>query len=122
MAEAATAPAAPDRADGHRQTASSVSLSWTAPTGTVTGYNVYENGTKACRPPATSATVTGLAASTTYSFAVTADNSRRRVGQVRRGLGDHLVLGRRRRRRRQSGSFAVAPYVDMTNNQEPMLN
>ncbi|MDQ1067932.1 chitinase [Streptomyces canus] len=53
---------------------SSVSLSWNAVSG-ATGYNVYRNGTKVTAVTGTSATVTGLAASTSYSFQVTAVNS-----------------------------------------------
>jgi chitinase len=56
-------------------TSSSVSLSWTAPSGTVTGYDVYENGSQVTTSTGTSATVTGLAASTTYTFTVAAYNS-----------------------------------------------
>ncbi|HEV2377536.1 MAG TPA: glycosyl hydrolase family 18 protein [Streptosporangiaceae bacterium] len=56
-------------------TSSSVSLSWTAPSGTVTSYNVYENGTLATTSTTTSATVSGLASSTSYSFTVAGVNS-----------------------------------------------
>jgi chitinase len=56
-------------------TSSSVSLAWTAPSGTVTGYNIYENGTRTATSTSTSTTITGLTASTTYSFTVTATNS-----------------------------------------------
>jgi chitinase len=56
-------------------TSSSVSLSWTAPAGPVTSYTVLENGTTAATVTGTSATVTGLAPSTAYTFAVTAVNS-----------------------------------------------
>jgi hypothetical protein len=101
-------------------TASSVSLSWTAPSGTVTGYHVYKNAALAASVTATSATVTGLAAATTYSFTVTAYNS----------TGESAASGAVQATTASSGgggggspgSFAVAPYADMTNNQEPMLN
>ena len=53
----------------------SVSLSWTAPSGTVTSYNVYENGTKAATVAGTTDTVTGLDAGASYTFAVAATNS-----------------------------------------------
>jgi hypothetical protein len=114
-------PAAPTGLKVTGTTSSSVSLSWTAPSGTVTGYNVYENGTKTMSVTGTSATVTGLAASTTYSFTVTATNS----------VGESPQSGSVSATTSASGgggggtppgSFAVAPYVDMTNNQEPMLN
>lgn len=114
-------PAAPTGLTVTGTTSSSVSLSWTAPSGTVTGYNVYKNGTKTMSVTGTSATVTGLAASTTYSFTVTATNS----------VGESPQSGSVSATTSSSGgggggtppgSFAVAPYVDMTNNQEPMLN
>jgi RHS repeat-associated protein len=71
------APAAPAGLAVTGTSASSVSLSWTAPSGTVTGYYVYENGGSAsvAAPTTTSVTVTGLSASTTYTFTVAAYNS-----------------------------------------------
>ncbi|HEY2577367.1 MAG TPA: glycoside hydrolase family 18 protein [Streptosporangiaceae bacterium] len=56
-------------------TSSSASLSWTAPSGTVTGYNIYKNGTRTATASGTSTTITGLTASTTYTFTVSATNS-----------------------------------------------
>jgi hypothetical protein len=100
-------------------TSSSVSLSWTAPSGTVTGYNIYENGTKATSAAGTSATVSGLAASTTYTFDVTAYNS---YGE---GPASGSVTGTTSSSGGGGtgpGNYSVAPYVDMSNNQEPMLN
>jgi chitinase len=55
-------------------TSSSVSLSWSASSG-ATGYNVYRGGTKVGSATSTSYTDSGLAASTTYSYQVTATNS-----------------------------------------------
>ncbi|MQA19593.1 extracellular catalytic domain type 1 short-chain-length polyhydroxyalkanoate depolymerase [Rugamonas rivuli] len=54
-------------------TASSVPLSWNAVSG-ASGYNVYRNGAKLTASPltATGYTASGLAAATTYSFAVSA--------------------------------------------------
>lgn len=114
-----TAPAAPTGLTVTGTSSSSVSLSWTAPAGTVTGYNVYENGTKALSVTTTSATVAGLAASTTYSFAVTATNS---VGESPKSGSVSATTSAAGGGGPPPGSFAVAPYVDMTNNQEPMLN
>jgi chitinase len=52
-------------------TSSSVGLSWSAVTG-ATSYAVYRDGARSQTVSGTSATVTGLAASTAYSFQVTA--------------------------------------------------
>ncbi|MEV7733816.1 glycoside hydrolase family 18 protein [Streptomyces sp. NPDC088921] len=69
-----TVPAAPAGLAVSGTSSSSVSLSWNAVSG-ATGYNVYRNGTKVTAVTGASATVTGLAASTSYSFQVTAVNS-----------------------------------------------
>jgi cellulose 1,4-beta-cellobiosidase len=56
-------------------TSSSVAMSWTAstdPDSAVSGYNVYRNGTKVGSTATTSYTDTGLAASTTYSYTISA--------------------------------------------------
>jgi len=70
-----TAPAlqAPANLAAGARTASSIALSWNASNG-ATGYNVYRNGTKvnASAVAATSHTDTGLAASTSYSYQVSA--------------------------------------------------
>ncbi|HEY5394450.1 MAG TPA: glycoside hydrolase family 18 protein [Trebonia sp.] len=70
-----SAPAAPTDLAVVGSTSSSVSLSWTAPSGTVTGYHVAENGSQVATVAGTSDTVTGLAASTGYTFTVSAYNS-----------------------------------------------
>ncbi|HZR53485.1 MAG TPA: glycosyl hydrolase family 18 protein [Streptosporangiaceae bacterium] len=73
-----TAPAAPTGLTVTGTTSSSVSLSWTAPSGPVSGYDVFQNGSQVASVTGTSDTVSGLAASTTYTFSVAAFNS---VGQ-----------------------------------------
>ncbi len=118
----ATPPGAPAGLTVTGTSSSSVSLSWTAPAGTVTGYNVYENGTKALSVTGTSATVSGLAASTTYSFAVTATNSAGESAKSGSVSATTSAAGGGGGGGTPPGSFAVAPYVDLTNNQEPMLN
>ncbi|MFD4694967.1 chitinase [Streptomyces sp. NPDC058463] len=72
--EPVVVPAAPTGLTAGTATASAVPLSWTASAG-ATGYNVYRGGTKVLSASGTSATVTGLAASTAYSFQVTAVNA-----------------------------------------------
>ncbi|MFD9545207.1 chitinase [Streptomyces sp. NPDC060022] len=72
--EPVVVPAVPTGLKAGTATASAVPLSWTASTG-ATGYNVYRGGTKVLSASGTSATVTGLAASTAYSFQVTAVNA-----------------------------------------------
>ncbi|WP_299533251.1 chitinase [uncultured Streptomyces sp.] len=69
-----TVPAAPAAPTAGTATATSVPLSWPAVPG-ATGYTVYRGGAKALSVTGTSATVTGLAASTAYSFQVSATNS-----------------------------------------------
>jgi hypothetical protein len=114
-----TAPAAPTGLAVSGVTSSSVSLSWSAPSGTVSGYYVYRNGTRATSVTGASATISGLAASTTYTFTVSAFNAvgeGPQSGQVQATTSSSSSGGG------GGGSFAVAPYADMTNLQEPMLD
>ncbi|MCF1598587.1 chitinase [Streptomyces muensis] len=69
-----TIPGAPSGLMVSGTSSSSVSLAWNTVSG-ATGYNVYRGGTKVTAVTGTSATVTGLAASTSYSFQVTATNA-----------------------------------------------
>ncbi|OON83038.1 chitinase [Streptomyces tsukubensis] len=55
-------------------TSSSLDLSW-SPVSGATGYNVYRDGSKVASVAGSSATVTGLAPSTSYSFQVSATNA-----------------------------------------------
>ncbi|WP_328667727.1 glycoside hydrolase family 18 protein [Streptomyces sp. NBC_00322] len=67
-------PAAPTGLTAGSPGSTSVPLGW-SPVSGATGYNVYRGGTKVLSVSGTSATVTGLAPSTSYSFQVTATNS-----------------------------------------------
>ncbi len=69
-----TVPAVPGGLAVSGTTSSSVSLTWNAVSG-ATGYTVYRDGTKVTAVTGTSATVTGLAAATSYSFRVAATNA-----------------------------------------------
>ncbi|MFD9825563.1 chitinase [Streptomyces violascens] len=67
-------PAAPTGLTASGATSSSIGLSWSPATG-ATGYTVYRDGAKVASVGGTSATVTGLAPTTSYAFQVTATNS-----------------------------------------------
>ena len=73
----AQAPTAPTNLVASGTTSNSVSLSWTASTDNigVTGYNVYMNSTLKTTVTGTTATITGLTASTAYSFSVKAKDA-----------------------------------------------
>ncbi len=94
---APTVPAAPTGVSVSSTTSSSVSLAWSTVSG-ATGYNVYRNGTKITAVTGTSATVTGLAASTSYSFQVTATNSAGESAKSATVTGT-TTAGKRERRR-----------------------
>ena len=71
-------PSVPAKLAASKTTSSGTTLSWSASTvsgGTVTGYAVFENGRQIATVTATSYAVTGLSASTAYSFAVAAIDS-----------------------------------------------
>ncbi|WP_139490989.1 carbohydrate-binding protein [Brevibacillus dissolubilis] len=71
------APSTPTNLTSSNITSSSVGLSWSASTDNtgVTGYHVYRGTTLVATSTTTSYTVTGLAASTTYSFTVKAKDA-----------------------------------------------
>jgi hypothetical protein len=72
-----TAPSAPSNLTSPSKTATSVTLSWTGSTDNVgvTGYNVYNGSTLAATATGTTATVSGLTASTAYTFTVKATDA-----------------------------------------------
>ncbi|WP_372349181.1 chitinase [Streptomyces sp. KL116D] len=67
-------PAVPTGLAAGTATSSSVDLSW-SPVSGATGYNVYRDGAKVASATGASATVSGLAADTSYSFQVSATNA-----------------------------------------------
>ncbi len=89
---APTVPATPTGLTVPSTTSSSVSLAWSAVSG-ATGYNVYRSGTKITAVTGTSATITGLAASTSYSFQVTATNSAGESGKSTAVTGTTTATG-----------------------------
>ena len=70
-----TVPGAPGNLTASNVTNTAATLSWTASTGTVTGYRVYEGSTVKATVTATSATISGLAACSAHTYAVRAYNS-----------------------------------------------
>jgi hypothetical protein len=117
-----TIPGAPTGLTVSGVTSSSVSLSWTAPSGTVSGYYVYRNGAEVTSVTGTSATVTGLTASTSYTFAVAGFNSAGTGAESSSVSATTSASSSGGGGGSSGGSFTVAPYVDLTNSQEPMLN
>ncbi|MFD9408357.1 chitinase [Streptomyces sp. NPDC059989] len=67
-------PAAPTGLTASGATASTLNLSWSAASG-ATGYTIHRDGAAPLSVTGTSATITGLAASTTYTFRVSAVNA-----------------------------------------------
>ncbi|ADD42384.1 cellulose binding domain-containing protein [Stackebrandtia nassauensis] len=70
-------PGAPSAPTGLRSTGttnSSISLSWTASGGSVTGYRVYEGGSVKTTVSGTSATISGLATCSSHTYTVAAYN------------------------------------------------
>jgi chitodextrinase len=72
-----TLPGVPSGLSSPSKSSSSVSLSWNASTpgaNCTVSYRVFQNGAQATQVSTTSATISGLAASTSYSFSVAAVN------------------------------------------------
>ncbi len=68
-------PGTPGNAQVSGVTNTSISLSWTAATGTVTGYRVYEGTTLLTTVTGTTATISGLTACAGHTYAIRAYNS-----------------------------------------------
>jgi hypothetical protein len=70
-----TPPDAPSALTVTATSATSVGLSWTAPLGLVSGYQVYDGTRAAAKVTGTTATVAGLKPQSTHAFSVSADNA-----------------------------------------------
>ncbi|MER7009037.1 cellulose binding domain-containing protein [Dactylosporangium sp. NPDC000555] len=116
------APSVPSNLQVTGTTSSSVSLSWGASTDNVgvAGYDIYRGGTLATSVTGTSGTVSGLSASTTYTFTVKARDS----------AGNSSGASNQVSATTQAGggggggggtTLAVAPYVDMGSWPTPAL-
>ncbi|GAA0316644.1 hypothetical protein GCM10010151_03240 [Actinoallomurus spadix] len=107
-------PSAPTglRVTGH--SASSVSLSWTASTDDVgvTGYEVYQGPSLATTVSGTSATVSGLAASTSYSFTVRAKDAAGNLSAYSAAVG--ATTDGNGGGGGGTGGGRFSPYVDIT--------
>ncbi|WP_328991869.1 glycoside hydrolase family 18 protein [Kribbella sp. NBC_01245] len=97
-------PGAPANPSVTGTTANSISLSWTASTGTVTGYRVYEGSQVVKTVTGTSTAIDGLSACTSHSYAVAAYNangesaksatvSGTTTGCANTGLPKHALIG-----------------------------
>ena len=94
-------------------TGTSIPLSWTAASGTVTGYRVYEGTAVKSTGTATSATITGLTACSTHTFSVTAYNS---VGES--AHSGSLTATTTGCTGGGGGSYSFAPYEDTDQRQD----
>jgi chitinase len=97
-------PGAPGTPATGTVTTNSIALSWGAAAGTVTGYRVYEGSTVVGTTTGTSATIGGLTACSTHSYAIAAYNSAGEssksstatastTGCVDTGLPKHSLIG-----------------------------
>jgi hypothetical protein len=68
-------PGAPGNPTVTASTNSSISLSWSASSGTVSGYRVYEGSTVRAAPTGTSATISGLGSCQSHTYLIAAFNS-----------------------------------------------
>ncbi|HEY0497542.1 MAG TPA: cellulose binding domain-containing protein [Kutzneria sp.] len=115
-----TPPSAPSNLRAGTVTTSGVALSWSGSTDNigVTGYDVYRGTTKALTIAGTTATVTGLAPSTQYTFTVRAHDLAGNQSAASNAITVTTAAGS------GSGStwpLKVAPYVDMGSWPTPVL-
>jgi hypothetical protein len=108
-----TVPGAPGTPVAGTTTSTSIPLSWSAASGTVTGYRVYEGTTVKSTGTGTSATITGLTSCTTHTYSVTAYNSvgeSAHSGSVTATTAGCTGGG--------GGTYSFAPYEDTDQRQD----
>ncbi|MEZ0073893.1 hypothetical protein ABH927_003247 [Planotetraspora sp. GP83] len=100
------APSVPSGLAVSGTTSSSISLSWSASTDNVgvTGYKVYEGSTVVASPSGTSATISGLAASSSHTYTVSAVDAAGNESAKSASVTGTTTGGS------TGPSFAVAPY------------
>ncbi|MCT9929021.1 carbohydrate-binding protein [Planotetraspora sp. A-T 1434] len=100
------APSVPSGLAVGSTTSSSISLSWSASTDNVgvTGYKVYEGSTVVASPSGTSATISGLAASSSHTYTVSAVDAAGNESAKSASVTGTTTGGS------TGPSFAVAPY------------
>ncbi|GAA2355817.1 cellulose binding domain-containing protein [Dactylosporangium salmoneum] len=109
------APTAPTNLAVTGTTSSSVSLSWGASTDNVgvAGYDIYRAGTLAASVTGTSGTVSGLSASTAYTFTVKARDAAGNTSAASNQVSATTQAGGGGGGGGGGTTLAVAPYVDM---------
>lgn len=108
-----SAPTAPTGLKVTAKTSGSVSLAWTASTDNVgvAGYDVYRGTTKAASSTGTSATVTGLVASTSYTFTVKARDAAGNLSAASSAVTTTTPASSGGGT--PGGAYPFAPYADM---------
>jgi chitodextrinase len=110
-----TVPTTPTGLAASATTFSSTNLSWNAATVpsncSVSGYTVYENGSVAATASSTGYTMTGLSASTAYSFAVSAKDT---SGSSPQSSSVSVTTPACTTNCTTNGSKLFAPYIDMS--------
>jgi hypothetical protein len=116
-------PTAPTNLRSTGTTSSSVSLAWNASTDNVgvTGYNVYLGGVLATSATGLTATVTGLAAATTYSFTVKARDAAGNTSAASAALSVKTAAGGGGGGGGGGATLWNAPYLDMGAWPTPVL-
>ncbi|MER7279680.1 cellulose binding domain-containing protein [Dactylosporangium sp. NPDC000244] len=109
------APSAPASLRVTATTSSSVDLAWNASTDNVgvTGYDIYRGGTLAASVTGTSGTVSGLSASTAYTFTVKARDAAGNASAASNSVSATTQAGGGGGGGGTGTTLAVAPYVDM---------